>query len=72
MKMHPREKLVREARSELQQILLDWAKRYDLTTGEELSIIGSTLVSTVGNVGKYMIREERHGNMDTPGGLSSD
>lgn len=40
-----------------------WKK---LTFGEKLSVIAEN----IGGAAKYLIREERHGNTSTPGGLA--
>lgn len=39
-----------------------------LTFGERLSVVAELLSTDA----KYLIREERHGNTSTPGGLASD
>ncbi len=69
MKIHPREPRVRQAENELRTALADIVKKYDLTDGEALAIVNAALSGWVGGVAKYAIREERHGNTDTPGGL---
>lgn len=68
MKMHPREKIVDEWDRKLQMVLLEMMES-DLTPGEFLSVIGSVLGGAITQRAKYMIRYERHGDGDTPGGL---
>jgi hypothetical protein len=49
--------------------LLDWRRDHDLTTAELFSILGGTLGDQIAGIAKYLIREERHGDQDKPGGL---
>jgi hypothetical protein len=74
IRVHPRERIVSEARIELQEVVLDWQKKHStetddpLTLMEALSVINDVLSSTLGHAFKYEIRYERHGNYDKPGG----
>jgi hypothetical protein len=69
MKMHKRERVVNQARIDLSQAILDWAGEHKLTDGEYVSVLNGVLSDQIGSWAKYKIREERHGNTDTPGGL---
>lgn len=69
MMIHGREAPVREASLELTKAVLDIVKRHSLTDGETLRIVGEVLGGWVASTAKYMIREERHGRTDKPGGL---
>jgi hypothetical protein len=65
-KQHPREVLVQEAELNLREAILKVTK--DLTEAESLRVVNSVMSSHIGSVAKYAIREERHGNTETPGG----
>jgi len=68
MKLHPREKNVREAELKLSKFLIELQK--ELTPGEYLRVVAGKLSDTWGSTAKYIIREERHpGEPDKPGGL---
>lgn len=69
-RLHPREKMVREAQTQLMQNLLDLQRNFELTDGEWVSIIAGELGDTLTRWAKYAIREERHGRADRPGGLA--
>lgn len=71
-RQHPREVVIREARLELEGFLLDWSKRHQLTNAEWLATIADVLGRQVANTAKYMIRLERHGDYDTPGGWAGN
>lgn len=68
MRRHPREKRCVEAEVALSSAILDITQKYDLTEAESLRVVNAACSSWVGNLAKYSIREERHGNTDTPGG----
>jgi hypothetical protein len=70
-RLHPRERIVSEARIELVRAVLDWREKHDeLTDGELFSIVGGVLGDQITSMAKYLIREERHpGEPDKPGGL---
>ncbi len=53
----------------LASALVDIVKKYDLTEAEALRLVVSEFSAWIGLVAKYAIREERHGNTDTPGCL---
>lgn len=50
------------------KVYCDKGEKYSLTTGEKLRIFSSKL----SNISKYMIRYERHGNYNTPGGIEDE
>lgn len=63
--LHPREKVTMKAEVEINAALIAVTEKYDLTDGEVISYISGFLA----NRAKYMIRLERHGDINTPGGL---
>lgn len=71
MRIHPRAKLLIQARSALREAVLGWSDDHpDLTEAEWLSAVSSVLLEQVGDVVKYMLRAERHpDNPDKPGGI---
>lgn len=71
MRVHEREKIVREAQSDLSEKLLDWMTKHDdqLTFAEELRVIAGVLGDHLSQMAKYEIRRERHGDENKPGGL---
>lgn len=69
MRLHPREQIVTAARLDLTESILKWRKKYDLTDGELFSVIAEELSSQITGLAKYMIRWERHEDLDKPGGL---
>lgn len=71
-RIHPRERIVTEARLELMNAINDIRKKYELTTGEHMQVVNSELSSVFGSIAKYSIREERHGNSETPGGWAAE
>lgn len=67
MKIHPREKLVKEA----ERVLRDAVGRVyemELTQWERIRIVNSVLSSSIADEAKFGIRYDRHGDTDTPGG----
>lgn len=72
-KIHEREVLCRKAESELRSAVIGVTTSetcQKLTTLELLQVMQTVFNSDLQNVLKYAIRFERHGNTDTPGGLS--
>ena len=51
---------------QIRAIFLARCEELDLTFGEKLAVVGGILQSNA----KYVIRHERHGNFETPGGLA--
>jgi len=72
MQLHEREKMVRQAEIDLSEKMLDWMREWSskLTEGEELKVVQKELNRFVASTAKYMIRRERHGDEDKPGGLA--
>ncbi len=66
MKRHERDVHVRKASLQIEMKISDMAREYDLTDVEVLQMLVSYQQSTL----KYMLREERHGDRDKPGGLA--
>jgi len=67
-RIHEREKLVTAAEIELRKATMKAAE--DLTQGEYLRVLVNVLAGVISSIAKYAIREERHGDPDTPGGLA--
>lgn len=63
--MHPREVVVRTAELEIDQAVAAVIKTHALTYGEVFRILAALVASSA----KYLIREERHGDAETPGGV---
>jgi hypothetical protein len=70
--LHPRELECNKARHDITKAILDAVEKYGLTTAEQLRIVNAVSFEWIGGIAKYAIREERHGNTETPGGLESD
>ena len=69
--VHPREEIVRKADISLSEHILDWMREdstKELTDAEYISIVGNELGNAIARRAKFMIRMERHGNTDIPGG----
>ena len=71
MRIHPRETTVRRAESELREEILRVVEKHDLTEAEALRMVNNVCSFWIADVAKYAIRQERHGNMSTPGGLAT-
>lgn len=69
-RIHPREARCRDAELELDGFVLDLVKKHALTEGEALRVVAASAHRWVASVAKYMIREERHGDPEKPGGLT--
>lgn len=72
MRLHEREKLVREAGADLKSALIEWSRKFGerLTFAEEIKIVSGELGDWLGSMAKYAIRAERHGDTSKPGGLA--
>lgn len=68
-KLHPRELVIRSAEHVLREALIEVGK-LDLTQLEYIQLMQNVLGGEILTVCKYGIRFERHGNTDTPGGLT--
>lgn len=69
MKIHRREIRCRAAESDLRNAIGELSDKHDLTGAEMLRIVNAVLSDYIASIAKYDIRQERHGNTDTPGGL---
>ncbi len=72
MTQHPPQMPVITALNELNGHILDVIMKYDLTTMEEIAVVGGALSGHLNTIAKYGIREERHGNQETPGSWAAD
>lgn len=71
--LHPREKLIREAERDLRKFLIGWVDKFEgLTAFESIQVLQNTLGDEILSICKYGIRIERHGDTETPGGLSKE
>lgn len=72
MKLHEREKIVRDAKLALSKKILEWMQEHSekLTFAEELRVVGGELGDYISRMAKYEIRRERHGDDSRPGGLA--
>lgn len=68
MKIHPREELLDKAERILSIAVRD-VLEMDLTNAEYIQVLNTVYNGAIGRRLKYMIRYERHGNGDKPGGL---
>ncbi len=66
MKLHPRRNLVIEAKANADSALYDILS--ELTPWEEVQVRTSLFADFMHSKAKYGIREERHGDLDKPGG----
>lgn len=72
MRMHPRERIVQKASSDLRKMLLGWFKiSEELTTAEEIMVLSTVMHDLIGGALKMAIRQERHGTTDVPGGIDA-
>lgn len=69
-RIHPRESIVTQAERDLDEAFDRICQRHELTCGEKLRIAVSVFARYVGDVAKYTIREERHGDPSKRGGLT--
>lgn len=70
MRVHIREQLVSSADIDLRTVISDWANRHpDLTSAEFLKVLFGVCHDRAQSLLKYVIREERHGRTDKPGGI---
>lgn len=66
-KIHHREMLVRDAELKIHIVLSEATK--GLTSAEVVRVVTSATSTFLLSFTKYLIREERHGDTDKPGGL---
>jgi hypothetical protein len=69
MKLHPRERIVTQARLKLAKAVLDMIEEFELTDHELVKVVMEECSSTIQSHAKYGIRFERHGNYEDEGGL---
>ena len=67
-KLHPRYVVTAEAGAEINKAVANAIIKYQLTYGE----ITALLASEIASYAKYQVREERHGNAETPGQLAPE
>lgn len=69
-RLHPREIAVQAAAADLGLVLSEWRLAHeDLTDLEALSIMNDVFSASIGSVVKFMLRVERHGDANRPGGM---
>lgn len=69
VRIHKREQPTDQAQNELSILMLKfWEDNPQLTDGEIIRVFTSAYNSVMQAVAKAMIRMERHGNYDEPGG----
>lgn len=66
--IHPRVIVVRQASIEIAQAVTNAMQKHELTYAEAFSILGEQ----ISGLAKFAIRQERHGDTDTPGGEATD
>ncbi len=67
-RIHPRETNCNKARSDITSAILKAVETYELTEAEQLRVVNAACSEWIGGIAKYAIRQERHGNTETPGG----
>lgn len=75
MRLHRREKIVSDARLLLSEKIVEWIRSKEaaaLTDAEYLQVVAGELGDTLTGHLKLVIRNERHGDGDTPGGWEGD
>ena len=68
MKIHPRTMVVQKAEAQIQLAVSKISEEFNLTHGEMVRILSGLLAFEA----KYMIRNERHGESETPGDTDSN
>ena len=69
LRIHKREQLVRKAEIDLMEVQIAWMKRHPDLTYIEQAMVFADVLNPMTPL-KYALREERHGNDRTPGGLA--
>jgi len=67
-KMHPREMSTKKAECDLVDAIQKVMEEHELTDGEALRVVNKAFSQWLGHFAAITIREERHGNSETPGG----
>lgn len=69
IQQHPREAIVRAAEAKIRAVFMEALD--DLTDAEQIRVVSGAAHEWLGVIAKYAIREERHGDHNTPGGLAA-
>lgn len=67
MKLHPRTLVCQDAQRKLNLAWDSIATQLDLTPTERYAVLWRVAADDISGMFKYMIREERHGDAETPG-----
>lgn len=70
MRIHPRQKLLKEAESIIAAAILNVVVNGKLTGAEYVQVLTKVFSESILDHTKYEIREERHGDKEKPGGLA--
>lgn len=65
---HPREESCTKAQIALKLAIQTICREHDLTDAESLRVVTAAMSTWIGDVAKYAIRMERHGDTNKPGG----
>lgn len=68
-RLHPREKVVRQAEMDLLTALETVITQHKLTVGECMRVVVAVLGGHIGGIARSTIRVERHGDANKPGGI---
>lgn len=68
-KLHERERIYSAAKTDLNEQVLNVLDRHDLTETETIKLMNDVCSSFISSCAKYMIRRERHGDEEKPGGF---
>lgn len=66
-RLHPRTLVCQRAEAQLLESICVIVNRHNLTDAEQLRVVSSALSASIGGMAKFMIREERHGDLDKQG-----
>ncbi len=69
-RIHEREAATKAAERALSQAIDDTIKAHGLTGGEALRVVNAAFAGWLGDLARTWVRQERHGNTDTPGGFA--
>lgn len=69
MRLHPREHATDMAELALAEVMYAELDKHDLTGGEWLRVVHGAYNRVMSGFVKGVIRDERHGDPDKPGGL---
>ena len=72
LRTHERELPTNIAQNELVIAIVNELEKHDLTDGEYIRVISDVFHTLLSDWAKYQIREERHGNRDSLGGIASE